>query len=103
MTTNRDLMNDELQMAVKKIYPGLSTDSSNSITYAITDLLDALEQMQETVDELNKEEITSLKDDRQKFIDRFGEDPVDVLGDDWENYIEDYIKNANDEDERIDK
>jgi hypothetical protein len=40
---------------------------------------------------------------RQRFINRFGEDPVDVMGQDWEDHIEEYIDNANKEDERIDK
>lgn len=40
---------------------------------------------------------------KEEFIKRFGEDPIDVLGEDWEDYVEEYIDNANNEDERIDK
>lgn len=40
---------------------------------------------------------------KEEFIERFGEDPVDVIGEDWEDYLEEYIKNAEDEDEYIDR
>ena len=40
---------------------------------------------------------------KEQFIERFGVDPVDEIGEDWEECVEEYIKNANDEDEYIDR
>lgn len=47
--------------------------------------------------ELNVEEII------KKFVDRFGVTPEEEMGEDWQDHLEEYYKNANDEDERIDQ
>lgn len=92
MTTQTDLLRDDIQEKIKMRFPEVA--DYKIILDAIEDLLDEVEQASG---------IQETEQKRQKFIDRFGEDPVDVIGSDWEDNLDDFIDNANSEDERIDK
>lgn len=55
MTTTRDLLNDDLQEVIKKHYPDVC--ESKYVKYAITNLLNELEENQDIYNELPVEAI----------------------------------------------